>query len=68
MRWSTQSTHSQITTPNLHVKAADGVTYRYRRFGIPSASNVPLLCLIHFRQRSTTGIPRSSMVLLPSGS
>jgi len=46
---STQSTHSQITTPNLHVKAADGVTYRYRRFGIPSASNVPLLCLIHFR-------------------
>ena len=46
---STQSTHSQITTPNLHVKAADGVTYRYRRFGTPSASNVPLLCLIHFR-------------------
>jgi len=46
---STRSAHSQITTPNLHAEAADGVTYRYRRFGTPSASTVPLLCLVHFR-------------------
>ncbi|WP_258056188.1 alpha/beta fold hydrolase [Streptomyces sp. Ru62] len=43
------STHSQITTPNLHVEAADGVTYRYRRFGRPNASDLPVVCLVHFR-------------------
>jgi pimeloyl-ACP methyl ester carboxylesterase len=46
---SDRSVHSQITTPNMHVEAADGVTYRYRRFGTPSTSDVPLLCLVHFR-------------------
>jgi pimeloyl-ACP methyl ester carboxylesterase len=43
------SDQSQITTPNLHVEAADGVTYRYRRFGAPDESGLPLVCLIHFR-------------------
>ena len=43
------SDQSQITTPNLHVEAADGVTYRYRRFGASDASGPPLVCLIHFR-------------------
>jgi pimeloyl-ACP methyl ester carboxylesterase len=43
------SDQSQITTPNLHVEAADGVTYRYRRFGTANTSNLPLLCLVHFR-------------------
>lgn len=41
--------HSQLTAPNLHVEAADGVTYRYRRFGAADESGVPLLCLVHFR-------------------
>jgi pimeloyl-ACP methyl ester carboxylesterase len=40
---------SQITTPNQHVEAANGVTYRYRRFGTPSESGLPLVCLVHFR-------------------
>ena len=43
------SNQSQITAPNLHVEAADGVTYRYRRFGAPDESRLPLVCLIHFR-------------------
>ncbi|MEU6845460.1 alpha/beta hydrolase [Streptomyces sp. NPDC046716] len=46
---TTESIHSQITTPNLHVEAADGVTYRYRRFGRPAESGLPLVCLVHFR-------------------
>jgi pimeloyl-ACP methyl ester carboxylesterase len=46
---TTQSIQSQITTPNLQVEAADGVTYRYRRFGTPNQSNLPLVCLVHFR-------------------
>ncbi|AEY86055.1 alpha/beta fold hydrolase [Streptomyces olivaceoviridis] len=46
---ATEATHSQITTPNLHVEAADGVTYRYRRFGRPNASGLPVVCLVHFR-------------------
>jgi pimeloyl-ACP methyl ester carboxylesterase len=43
------SDQSQITTPNLHVEAADGVTYRYRRFGAANESGLPLVCLVHFR-------------------
>lgn len=43
------TTQSQITTPNQHVEAADGVTYRYRRFGTPNESNLPLVALCHFR-------------------
>jgi pimeloyl-ACP methyl ester carboxylesterase len=46
---ATESGPSQTTTPNLHVEAADGVTYRYRRFGTPSESDLPLVCLVHFR-------------------
>jgi pimeloyl-ACP methyl ester carboxylesterase len=46
---NSDSTYSQITTPNQHVQAADGVTYRYRRFGRPNASDLPLVCLVHFR-------------------
>jgi pimeloyl-ACP methyl ester carboxylesterase len=46
---TTQSIQSQITTPNLQVEAAEGATYRYRRFGTPNESNLPLVCLVHFR-------------------
>jgi pimeloyl-ACP methyl ester carboxylesterase len=45
----TESTLSQLSAPNLSVKAEDGVTYRYRRFGRANESNLPLLCLVHFR-------------------
>jgi len=45
----TRPAQSQITTPNLHVEATDGVTYRYRRFGTPNASNLPLVCLMQVR-------------------
>ncbi len=50
-----ENLQSQITTPNLHVDAADGVTYRYRRFGIPNRSELPLLCLVTSAPPSTTG-------------
>jgi pimeloyl-ACP methyl ester carboxylesterase len=43
------SDQSQLTAPNLHVEAADGVTYRYRRFGGVGNSALPLVCLVHFR-------------------
>ena len=43
------SDQSQITAPNLHIEAADGVTYRYRRFGVSDPDVLPLLCLVHFR-------------------
>ncbi|MCG7205577.1 alpha/beta fold hydrolase [Streptomyces arenae] len=46
---TTETTHSQLTAPNLHVEAADGVTYRYRRFGRSDASSLPVVCLVHFR-------------------
>jgi len=46
---ATESSQSQLETPNLHVEAADGVTYRYRRFGKANGSNLPLVCLVHFR-------------------
>ncbi|WP_046733276.1 alpha/beta fold hydrolase [Streptomyces humi] len=46
---TTESTHSQLKAPNLHVEAADGVTYRYRRFGRSDASSLPVVCLVHFR-------------------
>jgi pimeloyl-ACP methyl ester carboxylesterase len=45
----TGSTENASTAPNLHVKAANGVTYRYRRFGKPSPTSVPLVFLQHFR-------------------
>lgn len=45
----TQSAESASTAPNLRVKAANGVTYQYRRFGHPSAGSVPLVFLQHFR-------------------
>src|SRR5437868_9959166 len=43
------STASQVTTPNQHVEAANEVTYRYRRFGTPNESGLPLVLLVHFR-------------------
>ncbi|MFJ6085005.1 alpha/beta fold hydrolase [Streptomyces sp. NPDC092369] len=46
---TTETVQSQIETPNLHVEAADGVTYRYRRFGRANARDLPLVCLVHFR-------------------
>ncbi|WP_030669494.1 alpha/beta fold hydrolase [Streptomyces cellulosae] len=44
-----QNTESAATAPNLRVKAANGVTYQYRRFGHPGAGSVPLVFLQHFR-------------------
>ncbi|MFC8427435.1 alpha/beta fold hydrolase [Streptomyces sp. NPDC057253] len=46
---ATSSPSSQMTTPNLQVEAADGVTYRYRRFGRTDGTTLPLVCLVHFR-------------------
>src|SRR5690242_8391089 len=40
---------SASTAPNLQIEAADGVTYRYRRFGHPGPTSVPLVFLQHFR-------------------
>ncbi|GGK67117.1 alpha/beta hydrolase [Streptomyces flaveus] len=45
----TQNAESASTAPNLRVKAANGVTYQYRRFGHPSADSVPLVFFQHFR-------------------
>ncbi|WP_371671713.1 alpha/beta hydrolase [Streptomyces sp. NBC_00289] len=45
----TQNAESASTAPNLRVKAANGVTYQYRRFGHPSAGSVPLVFFQHFR-------------------
>jgi pimeloyl-ACP methyl ester carboxylesterase len=42
-------TASQLTAPNLHLEAANRVTYAYRRFGNSSTSALPLVCLIHYR-------------------
>ncbi len=44
-----QNAQSASTAPNLRIKAANGVTYQYRRFGHPSAGSVPLVFLQHFR-------------------
>ncbi|MEH0470036.1 alpha/beta hydrolase [Streptomyces sp. B21-097] len=45
----TQNAVSAGTAPNLRVKAANGVTYLYRRFGHPTADSVPLVFFQHFR-------------------
>lgn len=42
-------TESYTTAPNLHIDAANGVTYRYRRFGTPTDTGVPLVFLQHYR-------------------
>ena len=42
-------TASQLTAPKLHVEAANGVTYTYRRFGNRSTGALPLVCFIHYR-------------------
>src|SRR5271170_5793474 len=42
-------TTTQLTAPNLSVKAANGVTYAYRRFGKTDSGAPPLLCLQYFR-------------------
>ena len=42
-------TESHTTAPNLHIDAANGVTYRYRRFGTPTSTGVPLVFLQHYR-------------------
>ena len=43
------SVQSQITTPNQHIEADNGVTYRYRRYGTPNESDLSLVCLVHLR-------------------
>lgn len=45
----TQSAESASTAPNLQVKAVNGVTYQYRRFGHPMPGSVPLVFFQHFR-------------------
>jgi pimeloyl-ACP methyl ester carboxylesterase len=42
-------TESLLTAPNRTVKAADGVTYVYRRLGGAQAGTLPLVLLQHFR-------------------
>ncbi|MFM9499676.1 alpha/beta fold hydrolase [Streptomyces galilaeus] len=44
-----QRAESASTAPNLRVRAADGVTYQYRRFGNADAESVPLVFLQHYR-------------------
>lgn len=44
-----QGSGNASTAPNLRVKAANGVTYQYRRFGNPVAGSVPLVFLQHYR-------------------
>ncbi|MEU1932787.1 alpha/beta fold hydrolase [Streptomyces coeruleorubidus] len=45
----TQNAESASTAPNLRVKATNGVTYQYRRFGHPTPGSVPLVFFQHFR-------------------
>src|SRR4051794_23910309 len=45
----TRSTEGASAAPNLRVKAANGVTYQYRRFGHPGATSVPLVFFQHYR-------------------
>ncbi|GAA1213553.1 alpha/beta fold hydrolase [Pseudonocardia alaniniphila] len=39
----------QVTAPNLHIEAGNGITYAYRRFGSTGPETTPLLFLQHFR-------------------
>ena len=43
------ATITQTTAPNEAVKAANGVTYAYRRLGAPTSGVPPLVLLQHFR-------------------
>ena len=38
-----------VTVPNQSIKATNGVTYAYRRFGNAAAGDLPLVMLQHFR-------------------
>jgi pimeloyl-ACP methyl ester carboxylesterase len=38
-----------VTAPNQDILAASGVSYRYRRYGNPTATSVPLVFFQHFR-------------------
>src|SRR5260221_8373340 len=38
-----------LPAPNLHIHAANGVTYAYRRFGHRTTGALPLVCLVHYR-------------------
>src|SRR3954470_12230641 len=40
---------TQVTAPNERIRAADGVTYAYRRFGNAERGATPVLFLQHFR-------------------
>ncbi|WP_434381874.1 alpha/beta fold hydrolase [Melittangium boletus] len=39
----------QANAPNLAIKASNGVTYAYRRFGKSDGSTPPLVCFVHYR-------------------
>jgi pimeloyl-ACP methyl ester carboxylesterase len=43
------SAENASTAPNLQVEGANGVSYRYRRFGKPTPTSVPLVFFQHFR-------------------
>jgi pimeloyl-ACP methyl ester carboxylesterase len=53
-----QKAESASTAPNLQVKAANGVTYQYRRFGNPGPNGVPLVFLQHYRGTLDNWDPR----------
>ncbi|MEX1655825.1 alpha/beta hydrolase [Streptomyces pseudovenezuelae] len=53
-----QNAESAGTAPNLRVKADNGVTYQYRRFGHPGAGSVPLVFFQHFRGTLDSWDPR----------
>jgi pimeloyl-ACP methyl ester carboxylesterase len=40
---------SQLTAPNLSIKARTDIKFAYRRYGNAAAGNAPLLLLQHFR-------------------
>jgi pimeloyl-ACP methyl ester carboxylesterase len=40
---------TQITAPNKHIEAANGVRYAYRRYGNAETSALPLVCFQHNR-------------------
>jgi pimeloyl-ACP methyl ester carboxylesterase len=56
----TQTRHAESasTAPNLRVRATNGVTYQYRRFGNAGTDTVPLIFLQHYRGTLDNWDPR----------
>jgi pimeloyl-ACP methyl ester carboxylesterase len=45
----TATRQSNLTAPNESIKAANGVTFAYRRFGNTDTAALPLVCFQHYR-------------------